>query len=140
MLSGTETMDEIQAHPPRPQRNEEPEREHSAEFILGSTVDSTGSIVGLVSLFLCIAGLILPVLLCVFLNNITTVPKPSDPVPLCGFLFLVLELSAFVCGILALRTNAGKAGVLVSTLFLSPIIAWVVFWAYIKLTKFIDHL
>jgi hypothetical protein len=134
-------MDEIQDHPPRPQRNEELERSHSAEFILGrSTFSNAGSVLGLFSLFLCIAGLILPVLLCVFLNNIKTVPKQSDPVPLCGFVFLVLEMSAFVCGILALRTNAGKAGVLISTLFLSPLIAWMVFWAYVKLIKFIDHL
>jgi hypothetical protein len=68
---------------------------------------------GLLSLWLAITGMVLPIVIVVVVLASGTA-ESSGFMILCGLLATALELAALVCGIIARRSASGKAGLIIS--------------------------
>ena len=76
---------------------------------------------GRISLWSCIAGLVLPILLLLGIGLLASVLKlnlSDGYLLLCWALGVVLELAALGCGIVGWRSKSGKAGLIISVLAL----------------------
>jgi cytochrome c biogenesis factor len=90
--------------------------------------------VGRTSLWLAITGLVLPILVAITVAVVLTLANASEHARhdggpyylLCFLLFVVLELAALVCGIVGLRSGAGKAGLILSSISLGLTVIGVV--------------
>jgi hypothetical protein len=74
---------------------------------------------GNTSLWTSITGIILPGCLAILVVDFIKIPNERNiPYIICGFLFVILELVAFGCGIAGRRTATGKAGLAISSILL----------------------
>jgi hypothetical protein len=74
---------------------------------------------GKAALWSCITGVVLPgSLLALVLVSERVLPLEFQAIAICGILFVILELVAFGCGIMARRTTPGKVGLVISGLLL----------------------
>ncbi|OAI51355.1 hypothetical protein AYO44_00665 [Planctomycetaceae bacterium SCGC AG-212-F19] len=130
-------MDEFQVGPPQ-RRHDEAECAEVPDFALRkSALANPGNVVGLISLLTCITGVIVPLGLLALLESIKPVGGTAYPFPFSLLLFVLCQMLAFLCGALAARTIAGKAGMIGSLVCMSPIIFWLRFWAYTKVLRYL---
>ena len=123
-------MDNIYVGTPHFKWEEQPEPEETQDMGVRRDSQHPDTIVGVISLSACIAGIVLPILLRVLADAKVIQLQGAIPfVPLCFLLFVLLEVAALVCGILARRTTGGKAGAALSAVFLLSTFALSLVWA-----------
>ncbi len=74
--------------------------------------------IGKMSLFLAIGGVVLSIAVVLLLAIVESLTHFHPPYMLCFFLFVALEIAAFATGIVARRSPAGKAGMILSAILL----------------------
>ncbi len=74
--------------------------------------------IGIMSLVLAIGGVVLAIAVWLLLAIVEWLTVFEPPYALCIFLFIALEIAAFATGIIARRSPAGKAGMIMSAILL----------------------
>jgi len=97
--------------------------------LMPARTGQSGSL-GVISLWCAIAGLLLPIL---FVIGLSLLPGPTPPPArigiLCVFLGVLLEITALACGIVARRTAAGKAGLIIAIISLFLAVLAILFYS-----------
>jgi predicted Ser/Thr protein kinase len=90
-----------------------------ARAVVSTNGPRPAGLIGLISLWTSLAGLVLPIVLAMLGSLLANALHPSDGYfLLCGALGVVLELAALGCGLAGIRSTPGKAGLSISLLAL----------------------